>query len=122
MNSSVEIVEYKGKKILFSDYSGLGGAEFTQVVQRHYEQHRAMFDNAGETFLFLTDVTNTFADRETMKLFKKSITQNRPFIRKSAVVGVTGIQQVLLKSINVFSSVDTRLFKTKEEALDWLAE
>ena len=122
MNRQVEKISHRGETIYFSDYSKLRGPEFTDVVWEHYRQHARIIEAGGRQLRFLTDVTDTIADRETVQVLKETARRNAMHTHKSAVVGVTGMQKILLRAVNLFSSIDNRLFETREQALDWLAE
>ncbi|MBN2804310.1 MAG: hypothetical protein JXR91_14540 [Deltaproteobacteria bacterium] len=122
MNKNIEIIEYNNKKIIYSDYSNLGGNQFLDYVRSHYSAHRKIFENSNEKFLILTNVENAFANREVMKLLKDSVKHNSPHISKSAVIGIAGVQKLLLNSINLFSKVNSKVCDNREEALKWLTE
>jgi hypothetical protein len=43
-------------------------------------------------------------------------------VAKSAVVGITGVKEVLLVAYNKFTGRNLMSFKTGAQALDWLAK
>lgn len=46
---------------------------------------------------------------------------NTPYVKASAVVGVTGIRRVILEAIIKLTGRAVVSFASEEEALDWLA-
>ena len=122
MNKQVQSIYHGGKYILFSDYAGLQGSQFIDYINEHYSQHRKIIEKGGNNLLILTDIKGCTADREVMKLMKQTVKINGPSIKKSAVIGVDGLQRVLLNAINRFSAVDTKVFSSKPDAIEWLAK
>lgn len=122
MKKSVQVIYHNGQKILYSDFSCLEGYDLGIYIQSHFKQHQILFDASAETYLFLTNMSDTFIDREAMQMLKETTILKRPYTSRSAVFGLSGIQTVLYKAINVHSAVDARVFDSKEPALDWLVE
>ena len=53
----------------------------------------------------------------------KGLTQgNRPYVRKAAVVGITGIYKIVMTAINIFSKREFKLCESKEEAIKYLIQ
>jgi hypothetical protein len=50
------------------------------------------------------------------------LTLDRPFVKKTAWVGTEGLQKAFMDSFRMFSQRRIMTFKTREEAMDWLAE
>ena len=116
------IISYKGKDIFFSDYTHMPEDAFVECINRHHEHQMAFIDTQKSAILVLTDVTGSLATREIMSCFKEKTKVAGKHIKKSAVIGVEGIQKLLLRGVNKFSSLETQAFDTREEALDWLVE
>jgi hypothetical protein len=57
---------------------------------------------------------------ETISRLKNLAKDNEPFVLKSAVVGITGLQQVVIMTVSKFSKREFNLFDTVEEAKDFL--
>ncbi len=68
----------------------------------------------------LTDVTEARFDTEVGGRLKEFTAHNKPFIRASAVVGVTGLKKIIYDAINAFSSRNIRAFGNEHEAVAWL--
>jgi uncharacterized protein related to proFAR isomerase len=122
MKEIVEIIKHRGKTVYYSDYTGMKDEAALDTIRSHYNQHRKFIDAGATDMLFLTNVENAVADRAIMKLFKETTQKNASHTKRSAVIGVEGIQKVLLNGVIRASGMNTKAFSSREEALDWLAE
>jgi hypothetical protein len=113
-------IEYKGKKILFEDYTNLKGDELLKVL---YETE-AEYKKTKQPVLALVDYTGCHANQKYMDELKRIGKQYGDLVLKSANVGIVGIQKVLAKSYIVFTGQGnkTKFFNTIEEAKDFLVE
>ena len=53
-------------------------------------------------------------------MFKESSQITTPYIRRHALIGVSGIKRYLADKVAQLAGKPMRLFETEEEALDWL--
>lgn len=113
----IRVFEHNGYRILLHDYSNLTGDSMMLVLR----EAAAGVTHRGKGLNILTDVRGTFATRETVDALKKLAHSATPFVRKSAVVGVTRMQRILLDAIRAVTGRQIRAFDTFEEARDWLA-
>jgi hypothetical protein len=115
----VQFVEHQGKRILVTDCAGVGpqllkaiAAECFHVVSSHEPKSlRTLIDVAGGEFS--TDVVSILTELAT---------KNRPYVFRSAVIGVTGLRFFALKTIISAAKRPLKLFDTRMQALDWLAK
>jgi hypothetical protein len=131
MEVTMERVVWKthnGKKILYINYSNLSAV--------NPEQKKEIFDTIkmawdvveftapGERILFLSDATNTTASPDIMKKIKEfaAYTAANGKIEKECVVGISGIQQILVAGVNMFSKTKLVMFNSISEAADWLTK
>lgn len=114
-----KLIRYKGKEILFDDYSNLQGEEFIRVVDLHVEAtlKRKIYDQ-----LNVLDVTNSFVDRVVLARLKSGSKKVDCFNSKTAIIGCVGVLRFFLDVINHVSKMGLVPFDTMEEALDWLVE
>lgn len=119
MGERVKWIEHKDKQILLADYSNLETEEIVTVIE---ESKNFVVNLDKYEIIHLVDVRNSHADRNVLNALKESAKMYKPYTKKTAVIGVTEIQKVLLKVVNTFSGLDVKLFNTIEEAKDWLVE
>ena len=112
-------IEHKGKKIIYIKYGGLKPSEMLELIHKATQMIVAEKSNQ---ILSLTDLTGCFINKEFTDTAKKQGAISLPLTKKAAVVGVTGIKNILLKAVNEFSAKKRVPFDTVEQALDWLVE
>ncbi len=119
MENRIRTEIYKGKKIIFLDYTGVSH-HIENMFMKVLDEAREYILSEGNDLLILVDVRNSYATSNMVQKMKEDGKVERPFIKKEAVVGITGMKEVLLKGINLFAKLDIKPFKTIEEAKDWL--
>lgn len=116
----VQFVMHKNKKILVEDFSNLNpGPEFKETLKKA----RGMI--AGEpkgSVLAVFDATGCSFNSDMLDKMKDFTTANTPYIKKATVVGMNGLLQVALSAISKFTGRDFTPFKTRTEAMDYLAD
>ncbi|MDQ2891404.1 MAG: hypothetical protein M3R65_12760 [Gemmatimonadota bacterium] len=70
----------------------------------------------------LVDVTGARFNGDVVQALKELAAHNRAYVMASAIVGVTGLQRVILDSVIKFSSrKNLKSIPTRDEAFAWLA-
>ena len=59
---------------------------------------------------------------DAMDIMKGLTAKTKSHVHKRAVIGVIGVQKVLLKAVNRFSGQETVPFDSVDKALDWLVK
>ena len=117
LNMPVTTINYRNKDIVLVDYTPCKTKEEMIDTIRLTAQ---VFKATPGKILTLSDFTGTFGSKEFMDESKKlSVEIFRAKTEKAAVIGITGVKKVLLKSFNAFS-INKIPFETKEEALEYL--
>lgn len=111
-------VIHKGKNILVVDVSHCLPAETIQVMPAAKKIVAGFPPKSG---LILTVVTGATYNKEVAEAIKDFSSHNTPYIKGSAVVGIQGIQSVLLQTVIFLTHRDIKVFDTEEKALDYLA-
>jgi len=117
---SNSFIEYKGKKILYSDYSNCKTPQETIEV---LEQTRKIYVNTTEMFLALNNFSNAPSNTEYIELAKKYAKEyfdSRNI--KEACFGISGIKSILLSAYNLVVKNKILNFNSKEEALEYLVK
>lgn len=112
-------IEYQGKKILFADYSG-----FEEDIDRLQIEVDYITDilvhEPERSVLLLVDVSNTVATNKIVDRIKQSAFTVRPYVAKTAVVGVEGYRRIFLRAVSKFSGMELIPLNTLEAGKDWL--
>lgn len=115
----IQFVTHKSKKILVEDFTGLNaGSEFGETLKK---AQATIASEPKGSVLAVFDATGCSFNSEMLNQMKEFTTANTPYIKKATVVGITGLLQVALSTISKFSGRDFTTFKTREEAMDFLA-
>ncbi len=119
MDDRIHFVEHKGKQILLLDFSHATASqmqlllEYTRItVARH----------GRDSVIILADFEGAEIDHTVAMKIKEVLTLDRPFVKKSAWVGAEHIPHAFMENFHSFSQREIVTFKTRVEALDWLAE
>ena len=119
MDDRIRFIEHRGKQILLVDFSHADAAEMLLVL----EELRIMAAQyPRESLVTLGDYTGSTVDHAVATKIKEVLTLDRPFVKKTAWVGTEGIPHAFMENFRTFSQREIVTFKTREEAIDWLAE
>ena len=116
MSERIRWITHKGKRILFSDYSGLKGEEYIAAIEALKQE--LVRQPAGSIVLTLNDVTGSVASHPVVKKGQEleEAKNQRGVITFAAMVGLTGMKAALIQFVNR----DAHVFASHEEAKDWL--
>ncbi len=116
----VSFVKHKNKDILLVDISDIRNVN--ESIETLQNGTRLIKTQPPKSILLLTNVSNTHYDpigADAMKTYSK---ENTPYIKASAVVGVTGIKRLIFNTILKITGRKIMPFDDAKSALDWLAE
>lgn len=116
-------IQYKGKEILFLDYSGFAKDKSTQK-----QKTLQLMNGANEEYkkypkksaLGMGNFTNFSFDMDILSALKKSNNEMDCYIKKSAIIGVKGLLKAGYNFVIGLTSSNTKVFETEQEAKDWL--
>ncbi len=114
----IQIVSHKGKQIVVVDFSGLSATEYPAVMHQAMRFIGGM--NKGEV-LTATVIEGTRFGVGTTDDVKAYSAHIRPYVKASAVVGLSGLQKVIFATVRPFLSQNLQSFDDLEKAKDWLA-
>ncbi len=113
-------VTHRGVRLLVADASGLKGAEELAQIIGHVE--RLITGEPAGTVRIVIDVRHLVFDRASVGAVKGIFSRMQPYVRHTALIGVTGLLGILLQAINSVARRERPIFDALEPALDWLAE
>lgn len=114
--SGYNLINYRGKEILYVDYSGMTKDEILRTMDEATEYALEL----NKPLLRLSNMTGIFAVKEVVEKAKISGKTTNHLTIKRAAVGITGAKKILFNAFNRFSGNDTRAFDTVDDAKDWL--
>ncbi len=116
--AQVGFINHKGRKILLMDFSYtkveeiLGAIEETKKTVRKYPE---------KSIYGLVDVRFSSFDTELFAALKDLASYDRPYMKVTAVVGVTGLKKMIFMAVQRFTGrKNLYMFDKLETAKDWL--
>ena len=109
--------KYKGHAIFVIDFSHCSEKEallLLDQIKASVERH------APGSLLILSDFTGTHFDKKVATRAKEVLVLDRPYVKKSAWIGTEALPRVFYENFKSFSQRELPIFKTREEALEWL--
>jgi hypothetical protein len=110
-------ITHQSKELLLVDFSNLKADQFIQAIG---ESRRFILGCGRKDLLVLYDVANSRVSPEVTDVLKEAAKETHSFIKKRAVVGIHGVQRIILHAINAFSQEDIKPFDSLDQAKDWL--
>jgi hypothetical protein len=115
----VRFIEYLGTQILLIDCSQCGPQELTDIFN---EVQEVVTSQPPHSVLTLADFTDAEFDKKIADHMKVVATYDRAYVKRSAIVGADTLPDVFYRNLVSFSARNFPVFKTREEALDWLVD
>jgi hypothetical protein len=114
----IRFITHKGRQILHINFSNCSPQEMLDHMR---QAQRLIASQPQSSVLTLTDVTNAHYNRQVSAALKEYTNANKPFVKAAAIVGVSGLKEVVLNAIIFFTRRSFSLFASIEEAKEWLA-
>ena len=116
MHERIRFIDHHGKRILLVDLSNCSADEVEEIVRRVPDYITVQ---PRGSVLVLTDFSGAAFDRDALRAMKETAVFDKPFVKKSALIGTEDLPSSFYDEL--YSQRDLLIFKTREEALDWLA-
>jgi hypothetical protein len=118
MQERIRFIDHKCKRVLLVDFSNCSANEVEELA-RAVPDHVTV--NPHSSVLVLTDFTGAEFDRDALRAMKETSVFDKPFVKKSALIGTEDLPASFYDELKTFSRRELLIFKTREEALEWLA-
>jgi hypothetical protein len=116
--SRVRFIEHQGRRILFQDASNLVNPRDSQPVMAASKS--VMATQPPASVLALLYVANTHFDKELVDALVSLAKHNKPYVKAAAIVGLSGLQRIILVTVTQLAGRRLTPFATLDEAKDWL--
>ncbi len=119
--SAYEWLSYKGKRILFMNLGGITESE--DLRERIATIEPVVEKEEPYSICCICSLANSRTSPESTQTLKNFTKHNQPYIKMTAIIGLTGLQKVVYQGVVLFTGRKNLVIKdTKQEALDWLIE
>ncbi len=115
-------LNYEGKTILCMDITGLQSKDKPEFLKHVKSAKEIIRKQPPKSLLVITKVTNTGFDTEVANIIKEYAQHNTPYVKASAIVGISGWQKIILTAVKALTGRDFYITDTMEEAQEWLVK
>jgi hypothetical protein len=115
----IRFVNREGKRILVVDLSECTAREVEEITRRVPDVVTA---EPRGSLLILTDFKGSSFDSAALRAIKETAVFDKPFVKKSALVGTLSLPREFHDEMEKFSRRDFAIFSTREEAMRWLVQ
>ena len=119
MQNRRQFIRHNSQTIIYLDYTYLEGPAYVEAIRQSEQKAE---DSDINNRLLLVDATGSVVDKEVMQALKNINSKISQHTKKTAVVGISGIQMLFMRTIAKFTKSKMRPFSDRDEALDWLTE
>jgi hypothetical protein len=114
--SVIQKVTYKGKAVFVSRFSG----QPAQIIPQINEAAKTIRSQPKGSVLLLTDVKDGYFANETVDAFKVYARDNKPYVAKSAIIGLSAVKKFVVNVVSKFGGRDLKAFDSEQAAKDYL--
>ena len=119
MSDRISFITHRGKPIMLIDFSQCEAKEILELLD---EIQRTVAKHDRNSLLTLADLTGAHIDRAVATRMKEVLVMDRPYVKKSAWVGIDSLPKVYYENMKTFTQRNFPPFQTREAAMDWLTE
>ena len=117
MHERIRFFAHGGKQILLVDLSNCTAGEVERITRKVPDY---VTPQPRGSVLILTDFAGASFDRDALIAMKESAVFDKPFVKKSALIGTESLPRQFYEDMKTFSRRELPTFKTRDEALAWL--
>ena len=112
-------IQYNGKQIFYQDFSNNFFNE-NAVVEELNEVQAIVLNQPRNSTLVLSNFSNTEITKSLMPLLNTASNSTKEHVRRTAVLGVSGIKRALGDLLSRITGQELMYFENETEAKDWL--
>jgi hypothetical protein len=115
----LRFIKHKGHAIYLIDFTNCPAKELLLLL----DQVRAdIARHEPGSVLTMADFTGAEIDKNVATRVKEVLVLDRPYVKRSAWVGAESLPHVFYEHFKSFSQRELPLFKTRDEAMEWLVK
>ncbi|NLU38407.1 MAG: hypothetical protein GXX78_05890 [Bacteroidales bacterium] len=111
-------IKYKNIEIVYVDFSNIRSQE--KVYQAMDYAANYIRQQLPRSIYTLTNITGMYFNTDIFNRISVYAKQNEPFVKGSAVVGMSGLMQIFYNSFSRISGREVKAFFSEEEAKEFL--
>ena len=115
----IRFFEHEGKRILLVDLSNCTPREAEEITRKVPDYVTA---EPRDSVLILTNFAGGSFDKAALRAIKETAVFDKPFVKKSALIGTLSLPREFHDEMESFSRRDFGVFSNRDEALRWLID
>ncbi len=115
-----QFISREGIPILYVDFSSMKTKE--EVLDLISLAKKSISIRPPKSIFTLTNLSNMYFNTEVYTAISDYARMNEPYVKASAVVGLSGLMMIFYNGFLKLSKRDVRAFSTEEEAVNYLLE
>jgi len=119
MTDRARFITHQSKQILLIDLSSCSPDNVDRIFRTVPD---LVTTRPLRSVLILSDFTAASFDEEAIRVMQQTAVFDKPYVKKSAFVGTESFPQGFFEDLRTFSRREFPAFKTRDEALAWLAK
>lgn len=117
VDDRIRFFDHEGKRILLVDFSNCKASEVEEISRKVPDY---VTTQPRGSVLILTNFSGASFDKDALRSMKESAVFDKPFVKKSALIGTETFPRQLYEDIKSFSRRELPIFTDRDEALAWL--
>jgi hypothetical protein len=113
-----EIITYQEVEIIYLDFTNM--KRESDILRLEDDGSKLIKKQAFNSALTLTNMDGMYFNNTIRNHFIQRVKENTPHVKASAVIGLNGLIAMMYNSFVVQSRRNVKLFRKKEEALEYL--
>lgn len=111
-------IEHQGHRILVLDYAGVRDPE--EALREIARSREVVARQPPGSLLVMTLVRDARYNAAVLQGMKELAAHNAPYVKASAVVGMSGLHRIAYQAVIMFSKRNIKVFDQESDALAWL--
>ncbi len=114
-----QIINYKNHAVVYLDFSNLRSPdEINDLIGKAIAEIRR---RPLKSVLTLTNIDGMYFNNTIFSVFSKYVRENSPYVKASAVVGMTGLISIMYNGFVKVTGREVKAFRSETDALEYLA-
>jgi hypothetical protein len=114
----VQIIQHQGKKILYIDFTSLDSVDLISSVLQEVKTY--VHAQPPFSVYSLVNVEGMHFNNKVKEMFTEVVKSNKPYVKASAVIGVSGLLQIMFNGLMKITGREVKSFNSLELAKNWL--
>jgi hypothetical protein len=110
---------FKGKRLFYAHYEHLTLSELRVEMDA---AEKETLKQPRDSVLLLVGTAGTIVTPVVLNLFKNVALRTKPYIHKTAVLGISGARKTMLDIVVAFSGMQVVAFEDEQKARNWLVQ